>query len=381
MYSFNFDYIFNAAYNLLLAIRYAILFWILRISPADYIHDHQYDSYDGLIARGWIKVANETTQNSTIYLGDISSSSHWWQNIFGGNANFSAQQVNNDPWFRNLKLSIQNPILAFCADVVSVIAFFAMMFLIYTMFRWFIRTVSPIKEKKEKAKKEKIDAKKAVKEKAWFEAEEKRIAGIEKERVREIPIQQEKIEKIIEPEIPAGIPGLPIEEIDLSVEEKEYIEKENNLLSNYVPKNDLNKRSNKVIKIEVPQKEKTLNLREERFNEMKNNEYQNRLRNYKEKWNIVVNYMEGKEEALWRIGILEADNLLDEILADRGYAGINVADKLKVASFNTIDLAWSAHKMRNRIAHDGSKFVLTDRMARNTFELFRSIFTEFKIFE
>ncbi len=91
--------------------------------------------------------------------------------------------------------------------------------------------------------------------------------------------------------------------------------------------------------------------------------------------------MEGKEEALWRMGILEADNLLDELLLDRGYQGITMADKLKQANFNTIDLAWSAHKMRNRIAHDGSKFVLTDRIARNTLELYRSVFNEFKIFE
>ena len=54
MYSFNFDYIFNAVYNGFLAIRYAVLFWILQINPANYINDHKNDSYDGLIARGWI---------------------------------------------------------------------------------------------------------------------------------------------------------------------------------------------------------------------------------------------------------------------------------------------------------------------------------------
>jgi hypothetical protein len=121
MYSFNFDYIFNVAYNLLLAIRYAVLFWILRISPADYIQDHKYDTYDGLIARGWIgtpvsPVSPVPVSDGVVYLGNSDSS--WWSRIFP-NANFSATQANNDPWFKGLHFSIQNPVLAFCADVLE----------------------------------------------------------------------------------------------------------------------------------------------------------------------------------------------------------------------------------------------------------------------
>lgn len=52
MYSFNLDYVFNLVYNCFLAIRYAIIFWILRISPEQYLIDHQSDSWDGLRDRG-----------------------------------------------------------------------------------------------------------------------------------------------------------------------------------------------------------------------------------------------------------------------------------------------------------------------------------------
>jgi hypothetical protein len=286
-------------------------------------------------------------------------------------------------------------VLAFCADVVSVIAFFAMMFLIYGLFRWFIRTVTPIRDKKKKAKEEALVVKKSEKEKKWLAEDERIKANLEKERVREIPKEVEKFEEKIEEDFPAGIIGLPIEREDLSTQEEKHIdndlERENHLLLNYVPKNNI--KSKNLIKIKLDENIKESdeeknentdlveNLRADRMDKMQNLEFENRQREYKEKWNIIINYMEGGEEALWRIGILEADNLLGDLLEDRGYAGLTISDKLKSANFNTLDLAWAAHKMRNRIAHDGSKFVLTDRMARNTLELFRSVFTELKVFE
>jgi hypothetical protein len=117
------------------------------------------------------------------------------------------------------------------------------------------------------------------------------------------------------------------------------------------------------------------------LNNQKNDEEDSKLKEYKQKWNIVLNYAAGEDEALWRVGILEADNILNDLLIDRGYQGVTIADRLSVANFNTIDLAWAAHKIRNRIAHDGSRFVITERIAKNTFDLFKAVFTEFKIFD
>lgn len=66
MYSFNLDFIFNFVYNIFLAIRYAILFWILGIDKNLYLIDHKDDAFDGLRDRGWINL----NQNQTItYLG------------------------------------------------------------------------------------------------------------------------------------------------------------------------------------------------------------------------------------------------------------------------------------------------------------------------
>lgn len=97
------------------------------------------------------------------------------------------------------------------------------------------------------------------------------------------------------------------------------------------------------------------------------------------KFAIVQGYLSSSSEALWRIGIIEADNLLAEVLRTKGYAGETVAEMLKSASFKTVQLAWDAHGIRNRIAHEGSDFQLTEREAKRAFTLYESVFRELKV--
>ncbi len=94
---------------------------------------------------------------------------------------------------------------------------------------------------------------------------------------------------------------------------------------------------------------------------------------------IVQGYMSSTSEALWRIGILEADNMLAHVLRDKGYVGETVADMLKVSNFQTVQLAWDAHGVRNRIAHEGSDFQLTEREAKRAYALYESVFRELKV--
>jgi hypothetical protein len=89
--------------------------------------------------------------------------------------------------------------------------------------------------------------------------------------------------------------------------------------------------------------------------------------------------MSSESEALWRIGLLEADNMLAEVLREKGYQGETVSDLLKSASFKTVQLAWDAHGVRNRIAHEGSDFELTEREAKRAFTLYESVFRELKV--
>lgn len=101
-----------------------------------------------------------------------------------------------------------------------------------------------------------------------------------------------------------------------------------------------------------------------------------------QRWEDALLHAESENPNDWRLAIIEADIMLESLLTSLGYAGLTIGDKLKQASpqfFKTIDDAWQAHKVRNDIAHRGSDFVLTKRLAKDTLERYRRVFHEFDI--
>jgi hypothetical protein len=81
----------------------------------------------------------------------------------------------------------------------------------------------------------------------------------------------------------------------------------------------------------------------------------------------------------WKLAIIEADIILDEALKQYGYAGNSLGERLRSISSNqlsTLNEAWEAHKVRNRIAHEGADFVLTRRIAEDTINRYRRVFNE-----
>lgn len=97
-------------------------------------------------------------------------------------------------------------------------------------------------------------------------------------------------------------------------------------------------------------------------------------------WNGIEKYMQSHNPSDWRLAILEADILLYDMLEQIGFEGDTIADKLKSvdpASFNTLDDAWRAHKVRNNLAHEGASYELTYDEARKTINQFKRVFDEF----
>jgi uncharacterized membrane protein len=84
----------------------------------------------------------------------------------------------------------------------------------------------------------------------------------------------------------------------------------------------------------------------------------------------------------WKLAIIEADIILDEILKDAGYAGTSLGERLRSISpqqLRSLDDAWQAHKVRNQIAHGGADFILTKRLAEDTIKQYRRVFHEMGI--
>ena len=99
------------------------------------------------------------------------------------------------------------------------------------------------------------------------------------------------------------------------------------------------------------------------------------------KWQKVLEHISSANPSDWRLAIMEADIMLDELLDKMGYQGDGIGEKLKTvekSDFNSIDAAWEAHKVRNQIAHEGSEFQLSEREAKRIISLFEAVFKEFK---
>lgn len=98
------------------------------------------------------------------------------------------------------------------------------------------------------------------------------------------------------------------------------------------------------------------------------------------RWERIITHMESESPGEWRVAVLEADILLEELLEVIGYHGETIGERLKQvekSDFTTLDQAWEAHKIRNQIAHEGSDYHLTAREAQRVIELYRKVFEEF----
>lgn len=98
------------------------------------------------------------------------------------------------------------------------------------------------------------------------------------------------------------------------------------------------------------------------------------------RWSNVQSLINSHSVNDWRQAIIEADIILDEMLDKMGYHGDGVGDKLKQvepSDFITLDRAWEAHKIRNRIAHKGTSHALSRDEAERAIKLYEQVFEEF----
>lgn len=98
------------------------------------------------------------------------------------------------------------------------------------------------------------------------------------------------------------------------------------------------------------------------------------------KWITILEHLNSTNPNDWKIAILDADSILDDMIKKMGYKGENLGERLKSierSDFETLDQAWEAHKIRNKIAHASSDFVLTQREANKAIDLYRQVFEEF----
>ena len=87
---------------------------------------------------------------------------------------------------------------------------------------------------------------------------------------------------------------------------------------------------------------------------------------YRSDWLAIDKQLVKDNEASYHLSILNADKLLDRALKEAGYKGATMGDRMKSAkdTWSNANHVWTAHKLRNQIAHETNVKVSYDTTRR-----------------
>jgi hypothetical protein len=97
------------------------------------------------------------------------------------------------------------------------------------------------------------------------------------------------------------------------------------------------------------------------------------------RWQTVGKYYNSANQSDWKLAIMEADIMLYDVLDKSGFSGDTIGEMLKNtdrSKLETLDLAWSAHKVRNEIAHQGLDYVLSRSKVEEAIGNYEKVFDE-----
>ena len=75
---------------------------------------------------------------------------------------------------------------------------------------------------------------------------------------------------------------------------------------------------------------------------------------YSKVWRAIIRGADGRSTDSMQMAIIKADKLLDKAMRESGVKGQTMGDRLKACHgrWRKEDALWSAHKLRNQIAHE-----------------------------
>jgi hypothetical protein len=100
------------------------------------------------------------------------------------------------------------------------------------------------------------------------------------------------------------------------------------------------------------------------------------------RWHYIQTLIESPNDSDWRVAIIEADSMMEEILREKGLSGVTVSELLESAKdsgYRSIQDAWDAHLVRNQIAHEGANFPISQVEGRRVIKMFQNFFEELRV--
>ena len=98
------------------------------------------------------------------------------------------------------------------------------------------------------------------------------------------------------------------------------------------------------------------------------------------RWDGILQHLFSENPGDWKLSIIDADSMLEDLLDQLGFKGDNLGDKLKsvdMEKYQGLKNAWDAHLVRNKIAHEGIDFELSQQEAKRVITIYEQIFRDF----
>jgi len=94
----------------------------------------------------------------------------------------------------------------------------------------------------------------------------------------------------------------------------------------------------------------------------------------KSRW-VEIQTMQNSGPSGLKAALVDADKLLDYCMIGKGFAGETMGERLKSGGdrFNDLNAVWSAHKLRNQIAHEVDLDLVPNQVKRSIADLGNAI--------
>jgi hypothetical protein len=108
-----------------------------------------------------------------------------------------------------------------------------------------------------------------------------------------------------------------------------------------------------------------------------------RKKKTKLRWEAIKKRLENQEEKEFKIAIIEADEMIGDLVKRMGYPGENLGEVFKSipeTQIESIAKVSKAHEIKNRIIHD-ENFPISLGLARETLGYYEEFLDEFEVFD
>lgn len=93
---------------------------------------------------------------------------------------------------------------------------------------------------------------------------------------------------------------------------------------------------------------------------------------YRSRWMTIEQQLKRDETMSYQVCVMNADTLLDQALKDKGVQGATMGERMKQfqQKWSNANNVWTAHKLRNQIAHEAD-FAINYESARRALTAFK----------